>query len=149
MFFLNILDTILSSFIIISTYLINKVLGTKTVLIILLFTSLFWSIPLMPGISGISNNLLLSGTLGVSAWLNSLSILTYQYISDSFPQVMLPMVIGIVNFGSNIAQIISPQAAEIKAPGPIVIFITSTTLTLTLMILIRRSDKKESERKKT
>ena len=132
------LDTVIWSIVIISTYLLNKILDTKVVLILLLSTSLICSVPFMTNLSISNDIILLCGTLGVSACLNSLSILTYQYISDSVPQYMLPMVIGIVNFGSNVMQIISPQAAELKAPTPIIIFIVSTVFTLMMVVVIMR-----------
>ena len=143
MFFMNILDAIIWTMVILSTYQMVKFLDVKAVLIIMLVISMIWASPFMVNLAETDYIYLFVGALGVSACLNSLSILTYLFISDSFPQIMLPMVIGIANFGSNIAQVLSPEAAEIKAPGPIVIFTVSTTFTLMWMILIKKENNKE------
>jgi hypothetical protein len=67
-------------------------------------------------------------------------MLTYYYVSDVFPSVVVPLVLSIASFFSALMVILAPEVAELKGKTPIIIYIVTTLIALVTVLTFRKSE---------
>lgn len=143
MFEINIFDCVVSVIVILLSYSLLSCMDVKKVAFCLIAVALPWTIPVVCVMPSKYHFLIGAGVVGISAAMNALGVLTFYFISKTFPPAIAPLVITISNFWATLVQILAPEVAEVKGTLPISIFTTTSLITLMVVLFMKSSKQKD------
>lgn len=143
MFYLNMLDAIVTVIVILVSYTMLTYFDSKKVSLIVILAATLLSIPLLLNVSGDYVQLAYLSIVGISACVNALNVLIYLMVTESFPTFIVPLVLAIASFIGNLVQMTAPEVAEIKGCVPVVIYICLSVISLVTITLFRKPNDKE------
>jgi len=140
-FFLKISGVMCMAVVELASYYLLKYFDVKAVATTIILFSIPLSTMLVLSVSGESEMLGWLSVIGISSSMDSLGILMYYFVSDSFPTSVVPLVLTISNFSANISQIIAPIIAEMQGLVPVIAFSCTSCLALLTLLLLNNNKK--------